>query len=308
MATAFDNLPRAAFMGIEFPVKAMRVRGGLRYHVHEYPHVGGGDLEKLGRRLYEVEAQVTFQTISNAAGVAGFGAWGPIWPGRLALLRSVFEREETGTLIIPSIGAMRAACIDWDQELTAKMRSGEDATFKFIEDQEQAFAMMNMVSLDISSLSRNVEVFETKADDHGFPRTLTDELLGAVNAVLAIYDQADLAQMLIASKIGMVAALCKEFDSRVDAFKDPANWEVLEAMKDLWASAQALADNNEEAVAFGAYRVPVLMTISEVATAIYGSTERSVELLQLNPIENAFEVKPETRVRYVLDETVKLAA
>lgn len=299
----FDNLPRASFSGAEFPVESVRVKGGLRYHVHEYPHIDGGDLEKLGRRLYEIEMRATFQSTGSDADGHSFGNWGPIWPSRLALLRSLFDAKTTATLVIPTIGSIQACCIDWDQEMVAKMRSGENTTFRFIEDQESAFAFSKLVQVKTESLIAISDKVAIQFDRVGVPRSFTDQLLDAVNNVLAIADQVELFGMQVGAKLGLVAALCREFDQRIEQFQNPGNWLALDAMKDLWAATQELATNVDgDSVVFAFYEVKRQSTIAEIATAIYGSTERATELLQLNPIEDAFEVPARTQIRYVVDE------
>jgi prophage DNA circulation protein len=307
--SAFDNLPRASFSGAEFPVESVRVKGGLRYHVHEYPHIDGGDLEKLGRRLYEIEMRAQFHSISNADGTAGFGTWGPIWPSRLTLLRALFDARTTATLVVPSIGSIRACCIDWDQEMVAKVRSGEPATFRFIEDQETAFAFAKLFSLDLNTLDRKVEMVSIQFDKVGIARSLTDQLVDAVDAALAIIDQVELAQLQVAAKIALVASLCREFDKRITELQQPENFRALDAMKDLWLAAQQLASNADASgVTFSAFLVRRAMSITDVAIAIYGDSSRSVELLQLNPIEDPFNIPPGTSVRYVVPTTQQVAA
>lgn len=296
----FDNLPRASFNGVEFPVESVRVKGGLRHHVHEYPHIDGGDLEKLGRRLYEVEMRATFQTIIAANGNSGFGSWGgSLWPGRLSLLQSIFDQGTTGTLVIPTIGGMQACCVEWDREAVAKVRSGESTSFKFIEDQASAFAFQNLIQVKPQSLDGMATAVQTEFDKAGIPKSLTDQLLGAVNVVLAVADQAELFGLEVAAKIDLVAQICREFDQRIEQFAHPENWAALDAMKDLWAATQELAGNVDgNAVVFAFFEVKKQSTIAEIATAIYGDSSRAVELLQLNAIEDAFAVPVGTQVRY----------
>lgn len=303
---AFDSLARASFAGAEYPVEAVRVKGGLRYHVHEYPHIAGGDLEKLGRRLYEIEMRATFHALANDTG--SFGGYGPIWPSRLALLRSLFEAQTTATLVIPTIGRIQACCVEWDQEMVSKVRSGESTSFRFIEDQEAAFAFKDLFGLRVDGLPALATVAQEQLQLAGVPTPLTDEIVNAVDAVLAIGDQSDLLQMEAAAKLELVESLCRAIDGRSELV-DPRNWRALDALKDLWLAVQQLANNPSGArVEFGHYLVRRIMTISDVAIAIYGSTDRSVELLQLNPIEDAYYVPPGTSVRYVVPTAQDAAA
>jgi len=75
MPNAFENLRKTAFDGIEFPIESIKVKGGLRFHVHEYPHVPGGDAEKLGRRLYEIEIVGNFELKSLALAAIFTATW-----------------------------------------------------------------------------------------------------------------------------------------------------------------------------------------------------------------------------------------
>jgi prophage DNA circulation protein len=285
-------LPRAAFSGLEFPVQAVRVIGGLRDHVHEYPHVPGGDPEKLGRKLYVVEFDSVFFNEAKA--------YPNLWPQRLKSLRDLFEAEVTAELMIPTIGPIQAYALDWDQEFTTKMLNGERVRIRFREDQESAFLAQRLVSVRVESLATLSGNFEIQADEYGIERPFTDELLAAVNSVLAIQDQAELFGQLLANKIQNVADLCREFDQRISAFNDPTAHPALEALKDLWVAANELArDTTAGDLVFLTYTVPRLMTISQIATAIYGDSSRAVELMQINPIEDAFAVKAGEKLRYV---------
>lgn len=301
MANAFATLKKAAFDGIEFATESVRVRGGLRYHVHEYPHVPGGDAEKLGRRVYEVEMVANFQ--------ATFASYPGLWPGRLASLRALFEAGATRKLIIPTIGVIDAFCSEWDQEQTNKVLSGEHANFKFVEDQDLSFLVDKLVSVKVDSLDAKAKVYQVQAQKFGIDQDLTDQLVNAVNGVLAIADTADAYGALLAAKIGMVAALCREFDQRIQNFQDPLTWPAVEAMKDLWAAADELARNVKgDENPFAIYEVKRQSTITQVAVAIYGDTARAMELLQLNPIEDAFDIRPGTRVKYLVERTSLRAA
>ena len=124
---AFDTLQRASFQGIEFPITSMTLKGGIRDHIHEYPHAAGGAPEKLGRKLYEVSMQANFQST--------FRAYPRLWPSALSKLRKIFEQQTTGDLVIPTIGTIQAYARNWTQQMEAKIRSGETATFEFVEDQ-----------------------------------------------------------------------------------------------------------------------------------------------------------------------------
>ncbi len=95
---AFDALLRASFLDYPFPVQDIDVKGGLRDHVHEYPHAPGGAPEKLGRKLYEFTFTCPFLT--------GLRGYPKLWPETLATLRIFFEGQNTGDLVVPTIGTI----------------------------------------------------------------------------------------------------------------------------------------------------------------------------------------------------------
>lgn len=294
----FQLLPRAAFSGVEFPVKGYRVRGGIRYHVHEYPHTPAGVVEKLGRKLYQADFDSAFHTT--------FPAWPGIWPGRLALLRSLFEAETTAELVIPSIGPMRAVCIDWDQSFESRVLTGEEAKFSFLEDQESAFAFNRLFKSGAASITRYAEQFDTAAalyefrNPGSFPKSLIDQVLDLADLALAALDQPGLYSDLVQRRFGALARLCSEFDSRVEAFNDPRAYPVLEAMKGVWSVALENSGQDQPALVFGRWTVRLTTPITTIAGDIYGDTSRATELLQLNPIEDAFAVPAGSELRYVL--------
>ena len=60
MPDAFSQLLFASFDGIQFPVRKVNVKGGIRHHNHEFPKAPGAALEKLGRRPYMISMSPVF--------------------------------------------------------------------------------------------------------------------------------------------------------------------------------------------------------------------------------------------------------
>lgn len=316
----FKDLARFSFGGIEFPVDSYTLKGSGRQHVHIYLHVHGGDPEKLGRNLYEVEVSACFYNSDTKRP--------NLWPNRLELLRQLFESQTTDTLVIPSVGQFKAFATSWDQEFVSRILNGEKAKFRFIEDQSDAFLLDRFVSIGAVQTAAqnfaNVTKDQALQDQLGDPsqKNLLDGIQELANSVFAFRDQAELGVRLLEERLTMLINLIKEADATVEFFKDPANYNSLEAMKELWVATvdardKAAAENVAiegngaplgrphsgagVAVELAYYVVPVdSMTISEVAIAIYGSTERAIELLQLNAIEDALVIPRNTKIRYAV--------
>lgn len=282
-------LPRASFQELEFPVETQRVRGGIRDHLHEYPHAPGAAAEKLGRKPYEIEMVANFQTT--------FRKWPDLWPKRLAELRKVFEAQTSAWLVIPTIGKMWCYARDWDQEWVAKVLSGEKATFKFIEDQQSEFAVEKLVQVTIDSLPSQAQRFKILAENLDSKPSIFDQVLDAVNKVMAVVDQGQLYGGLLESKILALSALCKEADQRKELQLAP-NHGILDALHDLWASSNdLLTDTQRTGGKIVRFRVPAEMSVSAVAKLVYQDPSRAVEILNLNPIDDAFAIPKGTELK-----------
>jgi prophage DNA circulation protein len=275
-------LPRASFQGLEFPVESVDVRGGIRTHLHEYPHWPSAALEKLGRKPYEITMVSNFQTT--------FAKWPGLWPKRLADLRDLFEAEASDYLVIPSIGKMWCCCTDWDQTMTAKILSGEKATFKFIEDSRDQFSVEKLVQVNVESLPTNGQRFDTLTSSMDPRPSIFDQVLDAVNSVMAVIDTAKAYGGLVEAKILALANLCKEADQRIE-LQDASNHAILDALHDLWSSALKMLDDTQRTGGkIVKFRVPATMSVADVATLVYRDATRAVEILTLNPIDDAFAI------------------
>jgi prophage DNA circulation protein len=283
MTGSARGLQRASFAGIEFPVSSVTVKGGLREHVHEYPHVAGGAPEKLGRKLYEVTMVAEFHDVIPEYGSS-------LWPGSLADLLNFFELETTEDLVIPTVGKIQAYAVEWDKVWEAKRQSGERATFHFREDSGNAFLASEAVA-SISGISAlgayNYSLYQAS----GYQSSIFDAINDAVNAITSITDQAEMFGNLVEAKALALASLCDQADASVKFLQDPVNHRILDALLELWAAAIRLQkDAALTALTVINWTVPSPMAVSDVSRALYGDSARAVDILQMNAIEDAFNI------------------
>lgn len=283
---AFDQLQPWAFDGLSFAVKNYSVRCKLRDHVHVYPHTPGGAVEKLGRELYTIHASASFQTT--------FKKFPNAWPQDLASLRNRFEQELTSGLLIPTIGTIQAYISSFEQSGSGKVRSGEYVELEFREDQDSAFLINQLIEVKASSLAAASAVVISAASDAGVSLgSLTD----LINSITAIGDQVELYGSLVASKLDGIAAACASLDSTFD-FKLPKNWALISALHDVWLSSVTMKqDILRKSVPIIVYTTPTLMSVTDVAKALYGDSTRGAEVMQLNAIENPFQIAANTNLR-----------
>lgn len=298
--TTASSFPRMSFKGIEFPYTNLSVKCGIRYAQHEFPHAPGAEIEKMGRKAYIINVVGMFHAIPGSELDKQYPG---LYPGRLRELRDLFEKETTDNLVVPTIGTMKVVATAWQQDFNVQVGTGENVALEFVEDQESnAFvdlgldiSMAKMAEANTDLLSK-VALMESK---RAATQSVMQDINDAVTAVQAVGGMADAMSQMVAGKIAAIAQLCQYADGQLEDMQDPLNHLVVEALKNLWASAQDLAANIVETrEQLMLYKVPKLMSIGQVAMAIYGTTEKTEHLLKLNTFSDALAIPPATDVVY----------
>lgn len=287
---AFDTLQRAAFANFEFPVSEIEVIGGLREHVHEYPHSPGGSPEKLGRKLYEIRMVAPFHNT--------FKAWPKLWPETLTGLRNIYELGETHDLVIPTIGTIKAYCFAWPEKATAKARSGVEATFSFREDQSSEALVDTLIAAKSADISAVAAQAVALAEDQELPMDAFDGIQEFANDIAAIKDQADLQFDKLDAKLTALEHSVRLVQTTVKDLDKPKHHKVLAKLHDIAVACIDLdEDVMKKAVPIVIYVTKTLMSVVDVSIAMYGRSDRGVEVLRLNALENPFEIPRGTALR-----------
>jgi prophage DNA circulation protein len=283
MADILDAFPHASFAGVAFPYTKIAIHGGLNYHLHTYLHRPGGEIESLGRKPYEFTFHCEFH--------ATMRAWAQAYPELLATLINLFESEITAGLVVPNVGTVQAKAIKWPRNLSARIRSGESVELVFLEDsQNQLVAAVTAFSM--AAVPIQAAVLSNVVTQQGLDPSLLDDLLNAVAALTAIRDQVELMGAMVEQKADQVMNACAALES-LAMFNDPMNWPILDALRDVWASANTVsADALARSLPLDSYFVPRTMTVSEVSIAVYGDTTHALEILQLNAFDDALAIPP----------------
>lgn len=278
-----------SFDGIEFPIEEFRIVGGLRDHVHEYPHASGGAPEKLGRKLYSIHVTGLFQTNFRTYGYTD------LYPKGLANIRAKFERQLTAPLVIPTIGTIDVYAVNWTQSGTSKILSGEKVEIEFREDQSDSFLTIELVKVSFTSLRDETASLVVIAEDDGLSPDLFTGIQDAVNSLTSIGDQVDLYNDLIQVKAAAVVDQCGQLDASADEL-NPANvWKTLAALHDVWAAAQKLQlDAAKAAIPLKTYRTPMIMSVTDVSRALYGDNTQSLNLMRLNSLRDPLAIPADT--------------
>lgn len=287
-----DAFPRASFNGLEFLYQTVEITGSLDHHIHKYIHRPGGEVESLGRHLYEVSFAIQFD--ANVKAIRNF------YPQRLAELISVFETEGTYDLVIPTRGvrAMKAKATKWSTNFTAKIRSGEAVKFTFLEDgtdQFSAYAIVQVASQDLYTLAWTAR---TKAALHGKPG-LFDQLLAAIQKLDELRAQEELWAYKVQVQILSVLDVCDKLMRTADIFNDPIYVDTYLAFQEVFAAAIRIqTDVMGTARIVDKYFNTVDRGVTELALAIYGDTMHVEDVLQCNSFSNALHIPAGTIVNY----------
>ena len=327
--TAFQNLSKASFDGIAFPVSTYEVSGGIRDHVHQYPHSPGGAVEKLGRELYRVRYTAVFDSR-----VTGYG--NNLWPGDLSDLRERWEQEVTAALMIPTIGEIQAYCKSWVERVTpATRQSGVEVELEFVEDQSQAFLVNSIIQITSTTLQSAGTEFDEQFQpllDGGTvsataptrivpppagtrPRATTfvgaytqlrETDVAAIQKIRAAYQTALTAiekpsrfadQVLRAAET--LITVCQQNYERIQVLKNPIMWERAYAYKRVWSAAVKLRnDLNKQAPRVLIYVAPIDTSIGAVSRSIYGDASYATQIMQLNAIPNPLAIPKGSQLRY----------
>jgi hypothetical protein len=293
----FDQLERASFSGIAFPVRSVSVTGQFRHHTHEYLRVPGGVNEKLERGLYKIEMDAPFH-----ATIKGYG---DLWPTALANLRALYEAGTTAQLTIPTIGAIQAFMPEWSQTADmGKTRSGENVKLSFLEDQTQLHLTAALAKVAQSSLQSSAEKFSVTRADFEVPAadvSLFDGIQELANSILAIKDQQDLYGGLLVAKVTQLTSLINETDKLAESLKDPVNHELMQALHELWDATVNLGKNlAEQPRGPRKFVVPSVMSVSAVvkATQDLGGTDDAATIMQNNTLLDPFRIAAGTVIIY----------
>lgn len=301
--SALDNLPRASFDGVEFPIENRSAKLVARHHVHEFPKMPGGAVEKMGRKVWEFTISAPFH-----ATILGYT---DLYPGALRTLTDKAEKLVTGPLLIPELGTIRAMLAELTRERVGKVRSGEHVTLRFVEDDLEPFKRAQVptskASVDTAKARfdkaleaaklEQPEAF-TALEERERPKRSIFDLIDDVSTLVAsIRDQAELYGNLFAARLAKLTALLQEADATVDFLGDAKSVALAQALRDLWdAAAQLEADISQRGERLVPYVVPSRMAVADIATRLYGDASRGGEILSLNDIGNPFAVTAGTRL------------
>ncbi len=298
--SALDKQVPTSFGPWTFPATYHDLDGEQRDHIHEYSHRDAGAPEKLGRRLYTVSLTAQFHD--------NFPQFPDLYPYTIDQLQLAFEKGETHTFVHPSVGKFPAYIKKWRRRRDPKNRSGELVEMVVREDQQSQFLqgdianVAHFASLDSTSGELAQQLKAVQKDLNLDPPTLS--LFGAIqtlaNDITGISDTAGMYGNLVLAKSQQLQNICAQLDGAL-GMQDARAYPVVEALHQVWQQAQLVTqDAQAKRQKLQTYIVPTTMSISQVATRIYGDASRADDLLAINAnaIPDPLSIKPPTPLLY----------
>lgn len=289
------DLQKCSFNGEFFPATSIEVVGGIRDHIHEYPHADGGAPEKMGRKLYGIRIHGDFQST--------FRAYPKLWPDGLRKIRRYCERQLTADLVVPTLGTIKAYARTWTQTLNPKASmSGESVAFEFVEDDVDGAIAKVTAFLKTRPLDALAKTFDSTKVLTDFASekdiSIFDAITNGINAILAIGDQGGVVVGLVTAKILVVMDLCAQFSNTFTA-KNCKNAPMAQAFHDMWDTiGQSSFNLLKKTATPKVFYTSSRMSMSMVSMAIYGDATHLSELLQLNIVEDPYAIPAGTKITY----------
>jgi len=310
MPNIVETFEIASFDAVEFPWVEYSIKGSLDHHVHKYIHKPGGEVEDLGRRLYEFRFQLEFHETDLAQ-------WLGKYPGNMLKLVELYEGGGTHVLVVPGVGHFKAKLINLDRHFVARILSGEKAELSFLEDGKDLFSVQALFGFASATMPAQVEQLRIEVDRvapllvgpapvlEPFDPTPTlvdqisvgiDAIESAADAVLVARDQAELQMDMVATKVNGLIAACEVLDG---LFTDPLLAAASEPLFAIWEAAiDARDDQLEAGLVLETYVVTRRMSVIDLALQLYGTTDQVSTLLHVNDFDDALSIRPGTTIRY----------
>jgi len=290
-------MPRPTFEGLLLPYETMSLGSRARTVIHRYLRKPAGPSEDHGRDNYKFTFDCQFHDDARYSP--------PLFPDTVNALRTHYNKRTVGILVLPHIGRVRVKIDEWDETYKGDIVSGGAARIGFTE-QDDGFLSVTNTRVDATSLQSQAADFQAKVDelDPDDRVDIFDAINSVAGEIFAVRDAILLHGELAQSKVTNLINLIREADRTVALFQSPDNWELLYSMKYLLIAAQDLLTRpGNETGAPAYYTVERTSTITEVATIIYGTPDRSADLLSLNVFPDAMAITAGTKVLYLRPST-----
>ena len=296
MAPVLKDLPKAAFDKIEFPFTSRNATLEARTHVHEYPKMAGGAVEKLGRKLWSFSFEVPFHTT--------FANYPDLYPGRLDALTERCAKLDTATLLVPEIGEIRCILTRLERKRQGRILSGENATLTFLEDDLEPFRRTTAPASadsfkELGKRIQDLTGFQVNADQEFAKDTDIHGNLVSLFSLLDSINPNNLATIYGLQARGLLRQVQHLCRATHELLKGLAFTELRAQLRGLWQAAFRLEKDldRDQGNPVKTYVVPSSLSVGQLAQRLYSTASRGGEILALNrQIRDPYLVPAGTRL------------
>lgn len=278
---ALDAQRQTAFNGIPIPVSSIELHSRGRQHLHEFPHSPGAAPEKLGRGIWHLTVDASFQVV--------FAKYPTSYPGDMLALRALYEQQITATFQHPNGDDFPAFIAGWRQHWNPRLRSGERVQIEFLEDQRTTFLAAPSstatqgasIATQQGALDAQLAAIQAQLLVSSNDVSIFDALRAASNAVASLSGSVQLYTSLVQAKCAQLQAVCAQVE-QLPSMQSPLAIGILDPLHNIWAAATSITQSAQAAQRLGRWTVPQTMTLNAIARTLYGDASRYADLASLN--------------------------
>jgi hypothetical protein len=309
--TIFDKYPVGSWtvggQRIVFPVVSIGESGSNRLVERERPYRDGAKLDDTGSKAKRWEIEVLFE---NSISEPGLSTTRALYPTVLNDLIASFDRHDTGDLVVPTRGTVRARASSYERRESAEVPDAASLTLSFVEDNEDSIDRRAFESPSANADARRLgEQTTFDAQSQGidsFSLADLNEFAAGLEAIAnapgdLLIDLDSQAAIVIGATNRVIEAFTRPSQDGRDLLDDPSSSRTqrkLERMKELTYKSKEEARRGRPRV------VTVAVMVDTSIVRLAGFLEQSMtDLIAINPqIVNPLFIPAGSQVRvFVFD-------
>jgi prophage DNA circulation protein len=278
---------------IYFPVQSIRESGGNRLAIRERPYRDGGKVDDIGSKPRRWSLTSIFENSIKEEGLPPTKA---LYPHVLNRLLESFGKHETGDLVVPTRGRIRARADSYARDEISDSRDHAMVELEFVEDNEDNVDAQSFASPSVGASARRLsETTRFSAQSDGAWSTSLADLNEFVSELEAFANAPGDAVADLDQQAGIVIAATNRAGNAFndaaegsDVLRDPESSQTQRKLletKDMAGRARANAQG-------GLPRI-VSVTYSNTRTLFSIAAELgqdAAELISLNRVLDPLEV------------------
>lgn len=315
--TIFDKYQLASFtlangLKVAFPVQKIRQDGANRVIERERPYRAGAKLDDTGPKAITWTFECIFHNSINEPGLAAFNNQVNLYPDALNDLISIFDEGQTGDLVVPTIGRVRAKALDYQRVEDVSLFDGATMMLVFKEDNEDNVDARSITAPTINAQGQRMagkttfdaESVAISGNGMASVRTAASQLQTAINAPGDSLDDVRAQATTVRNSVKQVMGAFKD-NSQPGRGKlnDPTSTDVQRALADIADTAARAANQPRRGRPIVITVVSVQPTTLQRVAVAFGQSYS--DLLSINAqLSNPLYIAPNTYIKIFSNDAV----